>query len=178
MPFLRLFDYFILASWLISELSDLLQAHLRRHESRKDESLEEPPEANPLSPRQNHWENSVGRAKRTNAGWDSAARPFAPPGGIDFGSSLPALPVHGGGQDLIAEAEPPGFPLERVIFGARSGHTSQSQDHMLPGPDLLFDEYNLTDSNSQPLITDEYYFNLLGEVGVRPLTQTFSYPRI
>ena len=69
--------------------------------------------------------------KRTKAGWDSGARPFAPPGEIDFGSA-PLQQLAGGhaatSRNMVAE--PQGFPLERVIFGAAAGGQFQAQDEL------------------------------------------------
>ena len=114
--------------------SDLLQAHIRRHE---EASLDNVDKQREITPPRNTDDYQESPRKRIKAGWDLGARPFAPPGEIDFGSA-PLQQAAGGhnspSRDLIAE--PQGFPLERVIFGTAAGVQFRAQDEFYVVCDL------------------------------------------
>ncbi|PVH88669.1 hypothetical protein DL98DRAFT_622146 [Cadophora sp. DSE1049] len=139
--------------------NDLLQAHIRRHEAASSDNVDKQREINPP-----HNDHHQGSRKRTKAGWDSGARPFAPPGEIDFGSAPLQQPA---GADisppLDAMAEPQGFPLERVIFGAAVGVPFPIQDEMHVDPELQIDEQQGDDFDLKLMISNDLYQSLLAE---------------
>ncbi|KAL2068940.1 hypothetical protein VTL71DRAFT_15278 [Oculimacula yallundae] len=116
--------------------NDLLQAHITRQhkDSFAQDTLKETnnqqhegPLQLPQTPPSSQETHQQAPAKRqiTKPGWDSSARPFAPPGEIDFGPAPPYPPPLNLSNDVRSEreqgSEPLGFPLERVIFGAGLG---------------------------------------------------------
>ncbi|KAH7336428.1 hypothetical protein BKA65DRAFT_553079 [Rhexocercosporidium sp. MPI-PUGE-AT-0058] len=143
--------------------NDLLQAHLRRHDDPSFEAVHKQRETTP--PPKAYREEST---KRTKAGWDSSARPFAPPGGIDFGSGpiQPPLPVSSNAiSDRNVRSEPEGFPLERVIFGgAAVGGPTSGPDEIQVDPEIRVVGRKSDGVDLKLMISDECYQGLLGEL--------------
>ncbi|KAG4427896.1 hypothetical protein IFR05_016621 [Cadophora sp. M221] len=142
--------------------NDLLQAHLRRHDEPTSATLDTQLETTPplAEPRGES-------RKRTKPGWDSGARPFAPPGEIDFGSAPIQQPRSVSGiaiPRLDVRSEPEGFPLERVIFGAAVGGPYWVQDEIRRDPELQGLEQDIDGLDAKLTISDDCYQSLLVEL--------------
>ncbi|KAK0110543.1 hypothetical protein ONS96_002149 [Cadophora gregata f. sp. sojae] len=150
--------------------NDLLQAHIRRHEDVNLENVDKPREITP--PPCDHGDHQEPSRKRTKAGWDSSARPFAPPGEIDFESA----PLQQSARvdvrsDPYSMAEPQGFPLERVIFGAPAEGPLLVQDDMQQDPEFQLDGQQMDGFDAKLMISDDLYQRLVAELPqLAPLT--------
>ncbi|KAH6711168.1 hypothetical protein BKA61DRAFT_738014 [Leptodontidium sp. MPI-SDFR-AT-0119] len=153
--------------------NDLLQAHLRRHDEPSFVTVDTQQETTPPSE-----EPLVEPRKRTKPGWDSSARPFAPPGEIDFGSVPIQQPRSVSGITIShpnVRSEPAGFPLERVIFGAPAGDPSLLQEEMQVDPKLQVLEHDIDSLDARLAISDDCYQSLLVEL---PVSSTISIPML